>query len=93
MGIWLRKASSCGRAERMVAVLQAVFFDLYETLITECDPHWTPSPSTADQLGIDAGLFERSAHTHTALVAAQRRSNGRGIALRSAGGASEAGPR
>ena len=47
-------------------MLQAVFFDLYETLITECDPHWTPSPSTADQLGIDAGLFERSAHTHCA---------------------------
>jgi hypothetical protein len=40
-------------------VLQAVFFDLYETLITEFDPDWTPSPSTADQLGVDAGLFER----------------------------------
>jgi hypothetical protein len=59
MGTWLRKAYSCGRGERMVAALQAVFFDLYETLITEFDPDWTPSPSTADQLGVDAALFER----------------------------------
>ena len=43
----------------MVAVVQAVFFDLYETLITEFDPDWTPSPSTADQLGVDAALFKR----------------------------------
>jgi hypothetical protein len=50
MGTWLRKAYSCGPGERMVAVLQAVSFDLYETLITEFDPDWTPSPSTADQL-------------------------------------------
>jgi hypothetical protein len=48
MGTWLRKAYSCERGERMVAVLQAVLFDLYETLITGFDPHWTPSPSTAD---------------------------------------------
>ena len=59
MGTWLRKAYSCERGERMVAVLQAIFFDLYETLITEFDPDWTPSPSTAEQLGVDAGLFER----------------------------------
>jgi transposase len=32
MGTWLRKAYSCDRAEKMVAVLQAVLFDLYETL-------------------------------------------------------------
>jgi hypothetical protein len=32
MGTWLRKVYACERGERMAAVLQAVFFDLYETL-------------------------------------------------------------
>ena len=43
-------------------VLEAVFFDLYETLITEFDPHWKPMPSTAERLGVDQRTF-RSAWT------------------------------
>ena len=31
----------------------AIFFDLYETLITELDPNWKPQPSLAERLGID----------------------------------------
>ncbi|MFC7621191.1 HAD family hydrolase [Microlunatus sp. GCM10028923] len=37
----------------------AVIFDLYETLITEFDPHWRPRPTPAEQLGIPAEVFER----------------------------------
>lgn len=38
---------------------KAVFFDLYETLITEFDPHWQPgaSPSVAEQIGMDDEVF------------------------------------
>lgn len=38
-------------------MLEAVFFDLYETLITEFDPHWEPQPSTAERLGVDPRAF------------------------------------
>jgi hypothetical protein len=38
-------------------VLEAVFIDLYETLITEFDPHWKPMPSTAERLGVDQRAF------------------------------------
>lgn len=41
------------------ALIEAVFFDLYETLITEFDADWKPHPTVADRLGIDAGVFER----------------------------------
>lgn len=30
----------------------AIFFDLYETLITELDPNWTPQPSLAQRMSI-----------------------------------------
>lgn len=43
-------------------MVKAIFFDLYETLITELDPNWTPPPSAADLLGVDAALFEREWH-------------------------------
>ncbi len=35
----------------------AVFFDLYETLVTEFDPHWAPQPSIATRLGIPEETF------------------------------------
>ncbi len=38
-------------------MIEAVFFDLYETLVTEFDPHWTPRPSTAERLGVDQRAF------------------------------------
>lgn len=38
--------------------IKAVFFDLYETLVTEFDPNWQPQPSLADRLGIRAEVFE-----------------------------------
>ena len=38
-------------------MLEAVFFDLYETLITEFDPQWKPQPSTAERLGLDQQAF------------------------------------
>lgn len=38
-------------------MLDAVFFDLYETLITEFDPKWTPQPTTAERLGVDQQAF------------------------------------
>lgn len=34
-------------------MVEAIFFDLYETLITELDPNWQPTPSLAQRLGID----------------------------------------
>ena len=34
-------------------MVEAIFFDLYETLITEFDPNWKPVPSLAEMLGID----------------------------------------
>src|SRR5579872_7485506 len=44
-------------------MFRAVFFDLYETLITEFDPCWTPLPSVAEQLGVDVALFDREWQT------------------------------
>ena len=38
-------------------MLEAVLFDLYETLITEFDPKWTPQPTTAERLGVDQRAF------------------------------------
>jgi HAD superfamily hydrolase (TIGR01549 family) len=39
-------------------VIQAVFFDLYETLVTHFDPDWRPPPeSIAQRLGIDEQHF------------------------------------
>lgn len=42
-----------------MARFDAVIFDLYETLITEFDPHWRAGPTTAERLGIPEGTFER----------------------------------
>lgn len=39
-------------------LLRAVFFDLYETLITEHDPHGTPLLLVADYLGVNATRFK-----------------------------------
>ena len=39
---------------------EAVIFDLYETLITNFDPHRTRGPSVAEQLGLDAGDFSQA---------------------------------
>ncbi len=36
---------------------QAIIFDLYETLITEYDPNWELTPSTAQRLGVDEREF------------------------------------
>jgi HAD superfamily hydrolase (TIGR01549 family) len=36
---------------------QAIIFDLYETLITEFDLHWVPSPSMAERLGVSEVAF------------------------------------
>lgn len=38
--------------------IEAVFFDLYETLITEFDPDWRPLPTPAERLGIGAKAFD-----------------------------------
>ena len=38
-------------------MLEAIIFDLYETLVTHFDPHWKPRPSTAERLGIDQRAF------------------------------------
>jgi HAD superfamily hydrolase (TIGR01509 family) len=40
--------------------LQAVVFDLYETLITLFDPAWKPGPSIAERLGVDGAAFEEA---------------------------------
>ena len=41
-------------------MLKAIIFDLYETLITEFDPHWKPPRlSLADRLGISREDFEK----------------------------------
>lgn len=37
--------------------MRAVIFDLYETLITEFDPAWTPGPSLAMRLGLEEEAF------------------------------------
>ena len=37
--------------------IQAVFFDLYETMVTELDPHWKPLPTTAERLGLRQERF------------------------------------
>lgn len=37
--------------------MNAVIFDLYETLITEFDPNWAPLPSVAGRLGLDETAF------------------------------------
>ena len=37
--------------------IQAVFFDLYETVVTEFDPHWKPVPTTAERLGLTQECF------------------------------------
>jgi putative hydrolase of the HAD superfamily len=38
-------------------MIEAVFFDLFETLITEFDPNWKPGPSVAERLGVDEKVF------------------------------------
>ena len=40
--------------------LQAVVFDLYETLITLFDPAWKPCPSIAERLGVDEAAFDEA---------------------------------
>ncbi len=40
----------------------AVFFDLFETLITEYDPNWHPGLSVADRLNIDNQKFKKEWH-------------------------------
>jgi putative hydrolase of the HAD superfamily len=38
--------------------MKAVIFDLYETLVTYFDPHWTPPPrSIAQRLGVEERVF------------------------------------
>lgn len=37
--------------------VQAVVFDLYETLVTELDPNWKPGSSLGDSLGVDRRAF------------------------------------
>ncbi|MBI1927727.1 HAD family hydrolase [Candidatus Poribacteria bacterium] len=39
-------------------MITAVFFDLYETLITEFAPAWRPRPSIPERLGIDEQEFQ-----------------------------------
>ena len=42
------------------AVLKAVLFDLYETLITQFDPDWKPpATSVAERLGIEEEVYRR----------------------------------
>ena len=37
--------------------MQAVIFDLYETLITEFDPNWQPRPNLAERLDLPEAAF------------------------------------
>lgn len=39
-------------------MVDAVFFDLFETLVTSFDPLWSPGPSTGERLGLDPRAFE-----------------------------------
>ena len=39
-------------------MIDAVIFDLYETLVTEFDPNWQPQPSLAERLGVDQEAFD-----------------------------------
>ncbi|MGW5360915.1 hypothetical protein [Actinopolymorpha pittospori] len=39
--------------------MQAVVFDLYETLITEFDPDWRPEKTPAERLGVQGEVFDR----------------------------------
>ena len=39
-------------------MIQAVIFDLYETLVTEFDPDWRPGPSVAERLGLPQAAFD-----------------------------------
>ncbi|MBM3235182.1 HAD family hydrolase [Candidatus Poribacteria bacterium] len=43
-------------------MIEAVFFDLFETLVTEFDPNWKPGPSVAEQLGVDEKVFGMEMH-------------------------------
>lgn len=40
-----------------VAGFAAVAFDLFETLVTEFDPHWQSAPTDADRLGVPPSCF------------------------------------
>jgi len=40
-------------------MLKVIFFDLFETLITEHDPSWLPSSSPAEYLGLDVARFKQ----------------------------------
>ena len=42
-----------------MAHVDAVVFDLFETLVTEYDPHWKPGPSVASRLGVSDESFTR----------------------------------
>jgi HAD superfamily hydrolase (TIGR01549 family) len=46
------------RKYRGLKAIQAVFFDLFETVITEFDPEWQPGLSVAERLGMDEETFE-----------------------------------
>ena len=37
---------------------RAILFDLFETLISEFDPNWTPGPGTGARIGIDDSVFD-----------------------------------
>lgn len=39
-------------------MIQAVFLDLFETLVTAFDPLWSPGPSVGERLGLDPLVFE-----------------------------------
>lgn len=40
-----------------MARIAAVAFDLFETLVTEFDPHWRPAPTNAARLGVPPSCF------------------------------------
>lgn len=44
--------------------MRGVLFDLYETLITEFVPDWSPRPSTAERLGVDETAFAAAWRAH-----------------------------
>jgi putative hydrolase of the HAD superfamily len=39
-------------------VIEAVFLDLFETLVTLFDPDWRPRPSAGERLGVDPRAFD-----------------------------------
>lgn len=43
-------------------MIEAAFFDLYETLVTEFVLDWRPKPSLAERLGVDPTAFDAAWH-------------------------------